>query len=503
MSALLLILAAYLQALSVSGWASGWAAGLQCLSLSVLMSFALKSRNLKSLALGTWLFTATWLLLSVEWIHISLSRYGGMPAPMAWLAVLLLSGGLAMYHALAICMAKRITHQASWMGQALSLACAWTLAELARATWFTGFPWGSPGYAHTDGLLKITAPYVGVMGISALSAGLAALMAVSRLRANASWSYQALTHLLLPLGLAWSPALTSLGSSDLAQTVTLLQANVDPIKKFQDGGKEEAQWYLQQMQTSSADLILAPETALAQISSREAFKDTLAQSGIPKLPHQAVIIGTMEQKGDDYANAAWGWMGGQVLAYHKQHLVPFGEFTPPALSWINQWLNIPYSNFTEGQGTRNPFVHRQHVYALGICYEDLFGEEMAKLFQAKASHPTALVNISNLAWFGDGKALDQHLIIGRMRALELRRPMLMATNTGWSAVIDDTGQVTGRLPKSQRASMTLDYRGVDEPPTLYAQWAGRWGHMPLWILAAVGLFLSGLLFARPKIPSPE
>ena len=336
------------------------------------------------------------------------------------------------------------------------------------------------------------------MGITAVSALIAALMANARLNPQASWLGKGTAHVLLPLALVGSPGMKSLGDEALSQTVTLLQANVDPLKKFQDGGQEEAQWYIRQMQTSAGDLILAPETALAQLSHRQDFRDTMRQSGVPPAPHQAVILGTMEQNGEDYANAAWGWMGGEVQAYHKQHLVPFGEYTPPAFSWINQWLNIPYSNFREGVGTSNPFVHRQHVYALGICYEDLFGEEMARLFQGRAPRPTALINLSNLAWFGNGKALDQHLIIGRMRALELRRPMLMATNTGWSAVIDDTGQVTGQLPLSQRASMTLPYKGVDAPPTAYAQWAGRWGHVPLWGLAVVGLLGMALVSLRQK-----
>jgi apolipoprotein N-acyltransferase len=91
--------------------------------------------------------------------------------------------------------------------------------------------------------------------------------------------------------------------------------------------------------------------------------------------------------------------------------------------------------------------------AVNICYEDLFGEEIIQAWRSGVE-PTILLNLSNLAWFDDSAALPQHLQISRMRVLETQHPMLRATNTGATAIIDARGVVTGALPF--RAAGALD-----------------------------------------------
>ena len=93
-----------------------------------------------------------------------------------------------------------------------------------------------------------------------------------------------------------------------------------------------------------------------------------------------------------------------------------------------------------------------------------------------------LVNVSNIAWFGDTVAVDQHLNISRMRAMELGRPMLRATNTGATAIIDHRGQVQGLLPRFTRGSLVGSFEGR-EGLTPYARWAAAFGLGPLWVLA--------------------
>jgi len=109
----------------------------------------------------------------------------------------------------------------------------------------------------------------------------------------------------------------------------------------------------------------------------------------------------------------------------------------------------------------------------------LFGEELAIRFKDPATAPTALVNVSNIAWFGDTLAVDQHLSISRLRAIELGRPMLRATNTGATAIIDHTGRVTDQLPRFTRGSLTGVFEGR-HGLTPFARWAGAWGLSPLW-----------------------
>ena len=118
-----------------------------------------------------------------------------------------------------------------------------------------------------------------------------------------------------------------------------------------------------------------------------------------------------------------------------------------------------------------------------ICYEDLFGEELAARFADPAAAPTAFVNLSNIGWFGDGVAIDQHLAISRMRAREFERPMLRATNTGATAIIDAHGQVTHAQPRSTRGVLTGEFAGHTHI-TPYAAWTAPWHLWPLWAFCA-------------------
>ena len=109
-----------------------------------------------------------------------------------------------------------------------------------------------------------------------------------------------------------------------------------------------------------------------------------------------------------------------------------------------------------------------------------------------------MVNLSNIAWFGNTIAIDQHLHISRLRALELQRPMLRATNTGSTAIIDHRGRVLRELPPHTRGVLVGQVRGRDGGVTPYAWWASRLGLWPLWI-AAVGVVLwAALLRTRAR-----
>ncbi|MEY2771647.1 MAG: Apolipoprotein N-acyltransferase, partial [Pseudomonadota bacterium] len=104
--------------------------------------------------------------------------------------------------------------------------------------------------------------------------------------------------------------------------------------------------------------------------------------------------------------------------------------------------------------------------------------------------PTVLVNMSNIAWFGDTVAIDQHLAISRLRAMELGRPVIRATNTGATALIDARGQVQDRLPVFVRGSLRGVVQG-QQGLTPFARWAAPAGQLPLALLA-LALALWGL-----------
>ena len=100
-----------------------------------------------------------------------------------------------------------------------------------------------------------------------------------------------------------------------------------------------------------------------------------------------------------------------------------------------------------------------------------------------------MVNLSNIAWFGNTVAVAQHLHISRMRSLEFERPMLRATNTGATAVIDHRGRVTAALPPFQREVLRAEVEGR-AGLTPYARWVSRLGLWPLALLAAAVVVLA-------------
>src|SRR6185369_16229558 len=148
-------------------------------------------------------------------------------------------------------------------------------------------------------------------------------------------------------------------------------------------------------------------------------------------------------RSDEYFNSVISLGGSPRQAYHKSHLVPFGEFIPPGFGWLLSVLEIPLSDFSRGGHDQPPIAAAGQRVAVNVCYEDAFGDEIAR----RVREATLLVNVSNVAWFGDSLAPAQHLQIARLRAVETGRMHLAATNTGITAAIDRDGRVLARLPK--------------------------------------------------------
>jgi apolipoprotein N-acyltransferase len=443
-------------------------------------------------AFGTaWLGAGTW------WMFVSLHRYGGLPAWMAVAAVTALCAFLSLYLAAAAAAWARFRSGRPGV-DALLFAAVWLLAELARGVLLTGFPWVASGYAHVDAPLAALAPWVGVYGIGAASAGLAAWAVFGAFGRGVG-------RLVVPplaLGLLLAPA--ALPRWDFTRStgtlgVVLLQGNVPQDEKFETRFQAEAMdWHLRALEAArgpATDLVIAPETALPLLpdqmppglwtSLREAFSAgrTHALVGVPL--------------GDDasgYSNSAVGFAPGTAAdrpeyRYDKHHLVPFGEFIPAGFRWFTAMMNIPLGDFRRGPLVAPSMPVAGQRVAPNICYEDLFGEELAARFTDPASAPTVLANLSNIGWFGETIAVDQHLQISRMRSLELQRPMLRATNTGATALVDHRGRVVRLLPPHTRGQLAVQAEGRSGS-TPFATWAGRYALWPPALLAALVLVLA-------------
>ncbi len=452
------------------------------------------------------LFATAWLAGTFWWLFISLHTYGGLAAPLAVAAVLGLAAFLGSYYAVVLGLFCHLA-PASKARAALLFGAAWLLAELARGTLWTGFPWGAGGYAHVDGPLSVLARSVGVYGVGALAAVLAMGMVQVRQADLRNWRLWLLA-LACAAGLVGA-SLQRMCAVDLchtpmqrpapALTLELLQGNIPQDEKFQQGSGVPValQWYAQALRDAKADLVVAPETAIPLLPQQlmpgylEGLQGRYAQGS------QAALLGM--PMGDEvvgYSNSVLALSpttGGEPYRYDKHHLVPFGEFIPPFFRWFTAMMNIPLGDFNRGAVGQASFAWAGQRIAPNICYEDLFGEELGARFADPAQAPTVFVNFSNIGWFGNTVAIDQHLHISRMRALEFERPMVRATNTGATAIIDHRGMVTHQLERHTRGVLRgeVEGRGLDAQSgwsiTPFAWWVSRWGLLPLWALAGLTL----------------
>jgi apolipoprotein N-acyltransferase len=409
-----------------------------------------------------------------------------------------LAAGLSLYLAAAMA-AWRRWRSGRPLPDAALFAALWLLAELARGVLFTGFPWVAAGYAHGDGALAALAPWLGVYGIGAVSAAVAALAAAAVLGRGRERLVALAAAALLWWGPQALPRDFTVPTGTLS--VALLQTNVAQEQKF---ASEHLPATLaavgRALVQADADLVVAPETAVPLLPEQmpagywDALRGHFAEGA------RAALVGVpLGSFAEGYTNSVAGLSAAAAAApggfyrYDKHHLVPFGEFVPGLFRWFTDMMNIPLGDFQSGGLAQRPLAWQGQRIAPNICYEDLFGDEIGANFRDESQAPTVLLNVSNIAWFGDTIAIDQHLAISRMRALEFQRPMVRATNTGATAVIDHRGRVTHALPRLTRGVLVASVEGR-AGLTPYAFWVSRFGLWPLWglalaIMAAVPLFL--------------
>jgi apolipoprotein N-acyltransferase len=226
-------------------------------------------------------------------------------------------------------------------------------------------------------------------------------------------------------------------------TVALLQWNVPQALKFVPGRFETTlETYAALAERTRARLIVLPETAIPRFLHQVDPDYVERLAAIARRNDGDLLVGVPLRDAEGYYNAVVSVGTSPSQRYAKSHLVPFGEFVPPGFGWIVHVLQIPMSDFSRGAAGARPLAIAGQRVAPNVCYEDAFGEEIVR----QLPEASLLVNVSNVAWFGDSLAPAQHLRISRARSLETGRYMLRATNTGVTAIVDDRGRVTARLP---------------------------------------------------------
>jgi apolipoprotein N-acyltransferase len=425
-----------------------------------LALFLISIFRLSAIRQATWrgfFYGFGFYLAHIHWIYISLHTYGEMQAPLAILLVSILGLYLALYPALATYLSFRLfSSQPARL--LIALPILWTLGEWVRSWLFTGFPWGNIGYSHLPTPLAGFAPLVGIYGVSFLTILSVALMVWGRYFSKAYFNATLLSLVCLwgiGFGLRFIEWTQPQGKP---LSISLVQGNISQSLKWQPHIlPQTVETYLKLVQQSPGELIILPETAIP------IFLQTLPSSYLTQLranaKGHALIAGApmLDTSSEHYYNSAVVITDPALTVYNKRHLVPFGEYIPlrPWLGWIFNSLNIPLTDFSRGTTKQPPFLVKDQYIAFNICYEDIFGAEIIQALP-KA---TILANISNLAWFDGSIALAQHGQMAQARALETGRPMLRATNTGLTAMIDHHGQFIAKAPVQERTILTALIQG--------------------------------------------
>ena len=469
-------LALLLGAASVFGFAPLYLFPLPILGLAVLIH-RLRRADAQAAFASAYAFALGWFLAGVSWVYVSMHDIGGMPAPVAALAVVLFAAYLALFPALALALAVRwrLPESARWLAAAPAL---WAFMDWLRATLFTGFPWQAMGYAQVPwSPLAGYAPVLGVHGVTALAVFTAAALALARPR----YWVMALAVWVGGWGLgqvAWTQP------AGEPVTVSLLQGNIAQSLKFRpEQVTGTLLTYRRLVLDSPSRLIVLPETALP------IFLDTAPVDYLAELAAHArgnggdLLLGVPEREGDRYYNSVVSLGTAAPQAYRKVHLVPFGEFVPLGFRWFIDLMHIPLGDFARGRPDQSPMQVAGERVAVNICYEDVFGEELIHTLPAA----TLMVNVSNDAWFGDSFAPWQHLQISQMRALETGRWWLRANNTGVTAILDERGRVRAHLPPFTTDAL----HGVAQGRSGLTPYA-RWGNAAVLVLAGLGLAVAGV-----------
>ena len=469
-----------------------WRTALSWIALApFLAAILLPDRTGKPLTLpsAAWLGYSCgvlWYFGNCSWIFQTMFLYGDLPKPLAFVILLLFSLYLGLYHALFAAILPLARRSPPGIAGALFLTpFAWVAVELARAR-ITGFPWDTLGNSQLDNLFVTRmAPVAGVMSISfliaAMNAALVCFLVKGGRRSQMVSSIAVVLAVAFQLAGRLPPA--EEGANPQRSVAVMMQENLEvgavgrqlqPLSLPQELDQfsasslaakhpntlgDSAGWY--GIDTHRPTIIIWPEAPSHLRSDDPTFRAAMAH--LATAADAPLIIGSL---GVDFTSASsrgyflydsaslFDRAGAPSGRYDKIHLVPWGEY-------------IPFKHFfafarklTEGVGdmdpgtTRTVFRTAGHTYGVFVCYESIFGDEVRHFADQGAE---VLVQISDDGWYGDTGAPWQHLNMARMRAIENRRWLLRATNTGITTAIDPQGRMAAQAPRHTRAAFAFPF----------------------------------------------
>jgi len=410
-----------------------------------LLGLALHGRRARAGAGYGAVFASAFLLPLLVWISDPVG-----PAP--WLGLVALETLLLAAAAAGMAAVSRLPAAPVWG------AAIWVAGEAARSRVpFGGFPWGRAGFAQADGPLL---PLAAVGGVPLLSfvtvlAGLALGELIRRAVRRRGGSGPALLALAALLAGPAAAALGSAGSAAPAVTVAAVQGNVPQLGlDFNAQRRAVLDNHVRVTEQLAADvaagrvprpdLVVWPENAsdidpLRNPDAAARIDGAARAVGVP------VLVGTVLRNPDGRTTSnallVWGAGAGIVDRTDKRRVQPFGEYLP----W-REFFAL-FSEHADRAGYFVPGAGDGVVDAAGtrvgiaICWEIAFDDLVADSVAAGAG---VLAVPSNNATFGLSEMTYQQLAMSRVRAVEHDRPVVVATTSGVSAMIDRTGRVVDR-----------------------------------------------------------
>jgi apolipoprotein N-acyltransferase len=475
--------------------------------LAVLLALVHEAPSLKSAMLRGWMFGLGHFAVGSNWLQHAFDYQDKMPAALGYVAVVLVACYLAIYPAIAMGLAWRFKTQvpmrSGWnepdAGYVFAAAAGWMVSEWLRGVMFTGYPWDPIGVAWVTTPVAGLAAWIGTYALSGVTVLVAGALYVAGRR-----DYRLLARVVLPLAVA--TILTT--PVDVApeigpRSVRVVQPNIgqEGLKDPDYNEKVLARMIALSGQPSLSPRLLVWPEGMVNDLIEDGYPDTRYYRVDPRLirariaaklgPLDTALIGGNALFFDKNAlvtgagNSIWPIDPDGVLGerYDKAHLVPFGEYLPARPFFEALGIDRFAAgdiDFTRGPGPRSIAIPGFGSAGMDICYEIVFSGYVVD----RANRPDFIFNPSNDSWFGSwGPA--QHLAQARMRAIEEGLPILRATPTGISAVIDARGRLIATIPLHVEGAVEVPLP-PPLPPTLFAK-LGNW--------LALGTFVLLLLLA--------
>ncbi len=402
------------------------------------------------------------------WLNIVMVTYGKLHWSVSVCLYLLLVAYLALY----VGLVAGLVRKAEEVGIApvVSFPLIWVGFEYLRAFFLTGFPWESLGYSQyrTLPLIQI-ADITGVYGLSFLIAcGNVVLYRIIKgmvRRESGVYPARSVAVFVVLMVLTLGYGFLRLTGTDHGErrTVALVQGNISQDVKWDPAFQEATVAIYERLSRQAVagggkDLVVWPESAAPFFFQSDERYAARIKSLAAQL-HSCLVFGSPAyEKEDDrvrFLNSAFLLSPtGEVMGRSdKMHLVPFGEYVPLAklLPFVSKLVE-GIGDFSPGSRIA-PLNTGRGVIGVLVCFEGIFPEISRAYVQTGAR---LLVNISNDAWYKRSSAPYQHLSMTIFRAVENRVPLVRATNTGISAIIDSRGHIRGMTPLFKEAVLTGD-----------------------------------------------